>query len=53
MLIYLCITLVILFTSTFVQGHDNIDMNTADNILSASSENTLTQHNNPIRIGKL
>jgi low affinity Fe/Cu permease len=47
MSIYLCITLVILFTSTFIQGHDNIDMNTADNILS------LTQHNNPIRIGKL
>jgi len=56
MSIYLCITLVILFTSTLVQGHDNLDMNTADNVLSASSEleNTLTQHNNnPIRIGKL
>jgi hypothetical protein len=55
MTIYLCITLVILFTSTLVQGHDNIGMNIADNILSASSEleNTLTQHNNPIRIGKL
>jgi len=53
MTIYLCITLVILFTSTLVQGHDNIGMNIADNILSASSEleNTLTQHNNPIRIG--
>ena len=52
MSIYLCITLVILFTSTLVQGHDNIDMDAADNILS-SSENTLTQHNNQIRIGKL
>jgi len=54
MTIYLCITLVILFTSTLVQGHDNSDMNIADNILSASElENTLTQHNNPIRIGKM
>ena len=55
MSIYLCITLVILFTSTLVQGHDNIDMDAANNILSSSSEleNTLTQHNNPIRIGKL
>jgi hypothetical protein len=60
MSIYLCITLLILFTSTLVQGHDIFDVNTADNILSSSSsslsnelENTLTQHNNPIRIGKL
>ena len=55
MSIYLCFTLVILFTSTLVQGHDNIDMDAANNILSSSSEleNTLTQHNNPIRIGKL
>ena len=54
MSIYLCITLVILFTSTVVQGHDNLDQNIADNILSSSSEleNSLTQHNNPIRIGK-
>jgi hypothetical protein len=54
MSIYLCITLLILFTSTtLVQGHDNFDMN---NIVSSSSsselENTLTEHNNPIRIGK-
>jgi len=53
----------ILFTSTtLVQGHDVFDMNTAvfsnsddddDGILSSSSEleNTLTEHNNPIRIG--
>ena len=54
MSIYLCFTLVILFTSSLVQGHDNIDLNAADNILSSSElENTLTQHNNPIRIGKL
>ncbi len=57
MSIYLCITLLILFTSTtLVQGHDvlDIDINTADSILSSSSElqNTLTEHNNPIRIGK-
>jgi hypothetical protein len=56
MSIYLCIVLLILFTSTtLVQGHDFSDMNTADNILSSSSselENTLTEHNNPIRIGK-
>ena len=57
MSIYLCIVLLILFTSTtLVQGHDISDMNTADNILSSSSsselENTLTEHNNPIRIGK-
>ena len=41
-----------LFTSTLVQGHDNLDTN---NILSSSSElkNTLKQHDNPIRIGEL
>ena len=53
MSIYLCIiTLVNLFTSTLVQGHDNLDTN---NILSSSSElkNTLKQHDNPISIGKL
>ena len=55
MSIYLCINLMILFTSTtLVQGHDVFDINTADSILSSSSEleNTLTEHNNPIRIGK-
>ncbi len=55
MSIYLCITLLILFTSTtLVQGHDVFDINTADSILSSSSEleNTLTEHNNPIRMGK-
>ena len=64
MSIYLCITLLILFTSTtLVQGHDVFDMNAAvlsnaddddDSILSSSSEleNTLTEHNNPIRRGK-
>ena len=55
MSIYLCITLLILFTSTtLVQGHDVSDMNTADYILSSSSEleNTLTERSNPIRIGK-
>ena len=57
MSIYLCITLLILFTSTtLVQGHDvlDIDINTAESILSSSSEleNTLTEHNNPIRRGK-
>jgi len=54
MSIYLCITLLILFTSTtLVQGHDVFDINTADSILSSSSEleNTLTEHNNSIRIG--
>jgi len=52
---FLCITLVNLFTSTLVQGHDNLDMDTANNILSSSSElkNTLKQHDNPIRIGEL
>jgi hypothetical protein len=52
---FLCITLVNLFTSTLVQGHDNIDMDAANNNLSSSSEleNTLTQHDNPIRIGEL
>ena len=55
MSIYLCITLVILFTSTLVQGHDNLDMDAANNILSSSSElkNTLKQHDNPICIGEL
>ena len=55
MSISLCITFLILFTSTtLVQGHDVSDMNTADSILSSSSEleNSLTEHNNPIRIGK-
>jgi hypothetical protein len=54
MSIFLCVTLLILFTSTLIQGHDNFEVNTADNILSSSElENTLRQHNNPIRIGKL
>jgi hypothetical protein len=55
MTIFLYFSLLILFTSTFIQGHDNIDANTADNILSSPSEleNTLRNHNNPIRIGKL
>ena len=61
MSIYLCITLLILFTSTtLVQGHDVFDINTAvfsnsdhdDSILSSSSELENTEHNNPIRIGK-
>ena len=48
------ISLLILFTSTFIQGHDNFDANTTDDTLSSSSEseNALRQHNNPIRIGK-
>jgi hypothetical protein len=52
---FLYVTLFILFISTSIQGHDNFDMNTADNILSSSSEleNTLKQHDNPISIGKL
>ena len=53
MSIILYVPLLVLFTSTFIQGHDNF---TADNILSLSSselENALRQHNNPIRIGKL
>ena len=51
---FICATLIILFTSTLIQGHDNFDVNTTDNILSSSSEleNSLRQHNNPIRIGK-
>ena len=51
---FLCVTLLILFTSTLIQGHDKFDVNTADNILSSSSEleNTLRQHNNSILIGK-
>ena len=55
MSIILYVPLLILFTSTFIQGHDNF---TADNILFSSSsssselENTLRQYNNPIRIGK-
>ena len=55
MSIFLCVTWLILFTSTLIQGHDNFEVNTADNTLSSSSEleNTLRQHNNPIRIGKL
>ena len=55
MTIFLCVTFLILFTSALIQGHDNFDMNTADNFLSSSSEleNSLSQHNNPIRIGKL
>ena len=54
MLIILYVSLLILFTSTFIQGHDNFDANTTDDTLSSSSEleNTLRQHNNPIRIGK-
>ena len=52
MSIFLCVTLLILFTSTLIQGHDNFDVNTADNILSSSSE-LENKHNNPIRIGKL
>ena len=53
MSIILFVPLLILFISTFIQGHDNF---TADNILSSSSselENILRQYNNPIRIGKL
>ena len=53
---FICATLFILFTSTLIQGHDNFDVNTADNVLSSSSselDNSLRQHNNPIRIGKL
>jgi hypothetical protein len=52
---FLYVSLFILFTSTLIQGHDNFDVNTADKILSSSSEleNSLRQHNNPIRIGKL
>jgi hypothetical protein len=48
------ISLLILFTSTFIQGHDNFDANTTVDTLSSSSEseNALRQHNNPIRIGK-
>jgi hypothetical protein len=48
------ISLLILFTSTFIQSHDNFDANTTDDTLSSSSEleNALRQHNNPIRIGK-
>ena len=51
---FICATLFILFTSTLIQGHDNFDVNTADSILSSSSEleNSSRQHNNPIRIGK-
>lgn len=45
MSIFLYAILLILFTSTLVQGHDNLDVNTAENLL--------IQHNNPIRIGKL
>ena len=29
--------MLILFTSTFIQGHDNFDANTTDDILSSSS----------------
>jgi len=53
---FICATLFILFTSTLIEGHDKFDVNTADNVLSSSSselENSLRQHNNPIRIGKL
>ena len=55
MSIFLYVTLLILFTSALIQGLDNFDMETADSILSSSSEleNSLRQHNNPIRIGKL
>ena len=55
MAFFLYATLLILFISTSIQGHDNFDMNTGDNILSSSSEleNTLRQHNNSIFIGKL
>jgi len=55
MSILLYVSLLILFTSTFIHGHDNFDANTADNILSSSSkvENTLRQQNSTIRIGKL
>jgi hypothetical protein len=52
MSVILCFSLLILFTSTFIHGHESFDGNTTDNILSSSSElNTLRQHN-PIRIGK-
>ena len=52
---FLYVSLFILFTSTLIQGHDNFDVNTADKILSSSSEleNSLRQHSAPIRIGKL
>jgi len=55
MSIILYVSLLILFTSTFIQGHENFDANTADNVLSSSFEleNTSRQHYNPIRIGKL
>ena len=49
------VSLLILLTSTFIQGHENFDTNTADSLSSSSSklENKLTDHNNSIRIGKL
>ncbi len=37
MLIIFYVSLLILFTSTFIQGHDNFDANTTDDILSSSS----------------
>ena len=37
MLIILYVSLLILFTSTFIQGHDNFDANTTDDTLSSSS----------------
>ena len=57
MSIILYVSLLILLTSTFIQGHENFDTNTADSLSSSSSssklENKLTDHNNSIRIGKL
>jgi hypothetical protein len=40
-------TMLILLISTFIQGHENFDTNTA------KLESKLTDHNNSIRIGKL
>jgi len=58
MSIILYVSLLILLTSTFIQGHENFDTNTADSLSSSSSsssklENKLTDYNNSIRIGKL
>jgi len=54
---FICVTLFILFTSKFtlIEGHDNFNVNSADNTLSSSSEleNSLRQYSNQIRIGKL
>lgn len=52
MSIILCFSLLILFTSTFIHGHESFDANTTDNILSSSSELNTLRQDNPIRIGK-